>query len=89
MPTKVMKPRPRLAHPTVPVVTTAVPRRYLTVQAAAELSGMSVWFWRDACYAGACESTKPFGRAKGRLLIPEDEVMRVLSEGTRPRRRTA
>lgn len=65
--------------------TTLAPRRYVTVQRAAEISGESPWTWRSRCYAGLVESSKPFGK-KSRLLIPIDEIERFLAAGLRPRR---
>jgi hypothetical protein len=58
-----------------------VEREYLGVDEAETLSGRSRWTWRRDCYAGRVASCK-VGR---RLLIPIDEVRRVMSEGYRPR----
>lgn len=63
----------------------AQPRRYVTVQRAAEISNESEWTWRSRAYRGDVASSKPAG-PKSRLLIPLDEVERFLAAGLRPRR---
>ena len=74
---------------TIPVAVAwpaaAQPRRFVTVQRAAEISGESPWTWRSRAYRGDVSSTKPAGE-KSRLLIPLDEVERFLAAGLRPRR---
>jgi excisionase family DNA binding protein len=53
----------------------------LTVQAAADVIGLSVWTLRAWAYAGKVSSVK-LGK---RLLIPQSELDRLVSENTRPR----
>ncbi len=65
--------------------TSTEPRRYVTVQRAAEISGESEWTWRARAYRGDVASSKPAG-PKSRLLIPLDEVERFLAAGLRSRR---
>jgi Helix-turn-helix domain len=55
--------------------------KYLGVQEAQELTGISRWTWRRYAYNGIVESIK-IGK---RLLIPSSEIERLVSEGTRPR----
>ncbi len=53
----------------------------LGVAEAEAMTGRSRWSWRRDCYSGAIASVK-IGR---RLLLPIEEIRRVISEGTRPR----
>lgn len=59
--------------------------RLLTVQGCAALTGESVYTWRDRAYRGVVASVKISG-PKSRLLIPEAEVHRLVTEGLRPAR---
>jgi excisionase family DNA binding protein len=54
----------------------------VTVQRAAEQTGLSVWTWRAKAYRGEVESVK----LGGRLLIPVHEIDRLIEEGRHPRR---
>lgn len=60
-----------------------LPRQYVTVQRAAQISSESEWTWRARAYRGDVQSAKPAG-PKSRLLIPLDEVERFLAAGLRP-----
>ncbi len=59
-------------------------RRYLSVQEASEVTGLSPWTWRTWAYAGKVASVKAGAAKSSRLLIPLAEVERVMSEGYRP-----
>jgi|HubBroStandDraft_6_1064221.scaffolds.fasta_scaffold3470922_2 hypothetical protein len=54
--------------------------KYLGVEGAEQRSGLSRWTWRRLAYDGRIASSK-VGK---RLLIPVDEIDRVLAEGYRP-----
>ncbi len=86
IPRRVSAPR-KHRSPSLPVsVTASVPatvRRYVTVQTASEISGESVWTWRQRAYDGLIASVKPAG-PQSRLLIPLDEIERFLAAGLRP-----
>jgi Helix-turn-helix domain len=56
-------------------------RQHVGVDQAEQLTGLSRWSWRRMAYDGRITSTK----VGTRLLIPVDEIQRVLAEGTRPR----
>jgi hypothetical protein len=55
----------------------------LTVQQCAELTSESIWTWRFRAYRGVVDSVKLTPR--GRLLIPREEVDRLISAGLRRR----
>lgn len=59
-----------------------IERLFFTLDEAEEVTGISRWTWRSKAYAGEVESNK-FGR---RLMIPIEEVHRLIAEGRRPRR---
>ena len=63
------------------MANTAAARKYVSPNGAEELSSISRWTWRRKAYDGEIESSK----VGGRLLIPLDEIERVIKEGTRPR----
>lgn len=56
--------------------------RLLSVQQAADRTGLTHWCWRRWCATGRVHSVK-LGAA---LRVPESEVTRIIEEGTRPRR---
>lgn len=60
-------------------------REFVGVDEAEAMSGISRWTWRRKCYLQECSSSK-VGR---RLLIPVEEVRRILAEGMRPARARA
>lgn len=55
--------------------------RYVSVDQAEIITGVSRWTWRAYAYQGKVESCK----LGARLLIPVSEVSRLIAEGTRPR----
>jgi excisionase family DNA binding protein len=55
--------------------------KIITVQRAAKMLDLSVWTLRGLAYRGAIGSVK----IGARLLIPVDEVNRLIAENTRPR----
>jgi excisionase family DNA binding protein len=55
------------------------------VKKAAERLGISVWTLRKKAYGGEVASAK----IGAKLLIPESEIERMISEGLRPRRKGA
>ena len=57
-----------------------VSRKYLGVDQAELMSGVSRWTWRRWAYSNKIASVK----AGKRLLIPMAEFDRVMSEGYRP-----
>lgn len=59
-----------------------------TVQRAAEISGESEWTWRARAYQGVVASVK-MGGPKSRLLIPENEIHRLIEKGLRPAKEAA
>jgi excisionase family DNA binding protein len=56
------------------------PERLVSVAAAADRLGLSIWTLRAWCYAGKFASCK----LGGRLLIPESEIERAITESLRP-----
>ena len=62
---------------------TPQPRPCTTAQRAADIAGVSLWTIRKWAYEGRIASVK-HGGAKSRLLIPLDELHRVIAESTRP-----
>ena len=62
------------------VSTKEVRRKYLRVDQAELMSGVSRWTWRRWAYTNKIASVK----AGKRLLIPVAEFDRVMSEGLRP-----
>jgi hypothetical protein len=69
------------AHNSVQVVSEkAVRPKYLRVDQAELMSGVSRWTWRRWAYTNKIASVK----AGKRLLIPMIEFDRVMSEGYRP-----
>jgi excisionase family DNA binding protein len=59
---------------------TEKPERLVSVAAAADRLGLSVWTLRNWAYAGKLASCK----LGGRLLIPESEIERAITESLRP-----
>jgi len=57
-------------------------RNLVSVAEAEALTGVSQWTWRRWAYDGRISSVK-LGK---RLLIPTDEIERLVAAGTRPRR---
>lgn len=57
-------------------------KEFVGVDEAEAMSGISRWTWRKKCYDGVVASSK-VGR---RLVIPVDEIRRIVSEGMRPAR---
>jgi hypothetical protein len=55
--------------------------KYVSVDQAEIITGVSRWTWRAYAYQGKVESCK----VGARLLIPVSEVSRLIAEGTRPR----
>ena len=55
---------------------------FCTLDDAEKITGISRWTWRSKCYAGDVESSK-VGR---RILIPIEEIRRLIDENRRPRR---
>src|SRR5579884_2102699 len=55
--------------------------RYIGVEEAHNISGLSPWTWRRWAYVGKIASVK----AGRRLLIPVSEIQRIMQEGMRPR----
>ena len=55
--------------------------QYVGVADAETMTGLSRWTWRAWAYSGRVISVK----AGRRLLIPMEEIRRVMAEGTRPR----
>lgn len=55
--------------------------RLMSVRAAAEELGLSVWTLRSWAYSGRCSSHK----VGSRLMIAPDEVDRIVRESKRPR----
>jgi len=60
------------------------PRPCTTAQRAADIVGVSIWTIRKWAGEGRIASVK-HGGPKSRLLIPLDELHRVIAESTRPR----
>lgn len=54
----------------------------IPIKQAAKRLGISVWTLRKKAYAGDVSSVK----IGAKLLIPENEIARLIQEGTRPRR---
>jgi excisionase family DNA binding protein len=54
----------------------------IPIKEAAKRLGVSVWTLRKKAYEGDVSSVK----IGAKLLIPENEITRLIQEGTRPRR---
>jgi excisionase family DNA binding protein len=61
--------------------TDASCRKLVSVAEAENMTGVSRWTWRRWAYDGRISSTK----LGTRLLIPVDEIERLVTEGTRHR----
>lgn len=57
-----------------------VERKFLSVNECEIVSGLSRWTWRRYCYMGRVASVK----VGPRLLIPIEEVDRIMQAGLRP-----
>ena len=58
-----------------------VERKFLSVVEAEAMTGLSRWTWRKHAYSGRIASSK----VGTRLLLPVDEINRLMAEGMRPR----
>ena len=63
------------------MANTTEARKYVSPDEAEGISSISSWTWRRKASSGEIESSK----VGGRLLLPLDEIERVIKEGTRPR----
>ncbi|MGH9652467.1 MAG: helix-turn-helix domain-containing protein [Bryobacteraceae bacterium] len=64
-------------------IASTIHNRYVTVYTAAAETDLSPWTWRRWAYEGKISSVK----VGTRLLIPREEVERLMAEGLRPARR--
>lgn len=64
------------------VLAKTVERKFYSVDEAEMLTGISRWTWRDWIAAGKIDSFK----LGARVLIPQEEIDRVLREGFRARK---
>jgi hypothetical protein len=55
--------------------------KFLSVTEAEVMTGLSRWTWRRMAYDGRISSCK----VSRRLLIPLEEITRIIAEGMRPR----
>ena len=62
-------------------VLTRIEPEYVSVQGAETMTGRSRWSWRRDAYEGKIASVK----LGAKLLIPIEEIRRVITENTRPR----
>jgi hypothetical protein len=62
-----------------------IERKFLSVVEAEQMTGLSRWTWRKHAYSGRIASSK----CGSRLVLPLEEVNRVIAEGMRPRLKTA
>jgi hypothetical protein len=58
-----------------------IERKYLSVVEAEQMTGLSRWFWRRHAYSGRIASSK----CGSRLVLPLEEVERLIAEGMRAR----
>lgn len=66
---------------TGPVELAGIQAEFVSVDKAQELTGLSRWTWRNYAYTGKISSSK----VGSRLLIPMDEIRRIIREGYRSR----